>query len=111
MYLPGQNIESITQQPPPSIDERARKKSGAEVYFEGNKKNELNDIKQFFKTILHDPDKLFLRKEIIKKMINYTTQGIDTSRIFPEMVLASATTDPIEKKMIYFYLSSYSLKN
>lgn len=33
------------------------------------------------------------RKDIIKKIMQYTTSGIDTSRLYPEMVLASATKD------------------
>ena len=33
------------------------------------------------------------RKDVIKKIINYTTLGVDTSRFYPEMVIASATKD------------------
>lgn len=50
-------------------------------------------MKKYFKSILSDPEKEDKRKEIIKKIISYTTLGIDTSRMFPEMVLASATKD------------------
>jgi AP-4 complex subunit beta-1 len=48
------------------------------------------------------------RKDIIKKIIAYTTLGVDTSRLFPEMVMASNTNDLDEKKLIYFYLSIYA---
>lgn len=41
----------------------------------------------------------------------YTTQGIDTSRFYPEMVIASATKDLVEKKLVFFYLSIYSSHN
>jgi len=68
-------------------------KTGEEVYFEGSKKNELNDLKKYLKTIVSDPEKDYYRKEIVKKIIAYTTSGIDTSRLYPELVLASATKD------------------
>lgn len=48
---------------------------------------------------------------MVKKIIIYTTQGIDTSRFYPEMVIASGTKDVVEKKLIFFYLSIYSHYN
>jgi len=48
------------------------------------------------------------RKEVVKKIIAFMTLGIDVSRIFGEMCLASFTDDRIEKKMIYLYLSNYA---
>jgi AP-4 complex subunit beta-1 len=71
----------------------------------------LNDIKKYLKSIQSDPEKEFQRKEIIKKIISYTTIGIDTSRLYPEVVMASATRDPVEKKLVYLYLSIYSNTN
>jgi len=47
------------------------------------------------KSIVSDPDKEYYRKEVIKKVISYTTAGVDTSRLYPEIVLASATKDPV----------------
>lgn len=41
----------------------------------------------------------------------YTTHGIDTSRMYPEMVIASATKDLVDKKIIFQYLSLYSHSN
>ena len=68
-------------------------------------------MKAYFKGILYDESKAYLRKEIIKRIINDTTRGVDTSRLFPEMVLASSTKDMVEKKMIYFYLINFSKGN
>ena len=51
------------------------------------------------------------RKEVIKKITILTTQGVDTSRFYPEMVIASATTSIVEKKLIYNYLTIYSQLN
>lgn len=92
-------------------DRGREKRTGEEVYFEGSKKNELNDIKNYLKSIVSDPEKEFFRKELIKKVIAYTTSGIDTSRLYPEIVMASATRDLVEKKLIYLYLSIYSSAN
>jgi hypothetical protein len=33
--------------------------------------------------IVSDPEKEFFRKELVKKIILYTTLGIDTSRLYP----------------------------
>lgn len=34
--------------------------------------------------------------------------GIDVSKIFPEMCMASYTNDMVQKKMIYLYLTTYA---
>lgn len=39
------------------------------------------------------------------------TLGLDVSRLFPEMCLASYTNDLIQKKMIYLYLTNYAESN
>lgn len=36
------------------------------------------------------------------------TLGIDVSRLFTEMVMASATQDLVQKKLVYLYLSNYA---
>ena len=40
-----------------SSEQQREKRTGEEVYFEGSKKNELNDIKNYLKTIVSDPEK------------------------------------------------------
>lgn len=35
--------------------DRHQRKTGEEVYFEGSKKNQLNDIKNYLKIIVSDP--------------------------------------------------------
>lgn len=37
--------------------DRQHRKTGEEVYFEGSKKNQLNDIKNYLKVIVSDPEK------------------------------------------------------
>jgi hypothetical protein len=39
------------------LDKTREKRTGEEVYFEGSKKNELNEIKNYLKTIVSDPEK------------------------------------------------------
>eukprot|EP00388_Colpodella_angusta_P002369 GDKJ01007989.1.p1 GENE.GDKJ01007989.1~~GDKJ01007989.1.p1 ORF type:complete len:1004 (+),score=276.11 GDKJ01007989.1:159-3014(+) len=51
------------------------------------------------------------KRETIKKVILYMTLGVDVSRLFPEMVLASHTTDLVQKKMVYLYISTYAHLN
>ena len=36
------------------------------------------------------------------------TLGIDVSRLFTEMIMASATTDMVQKKLVYLYLCNYA---
>ena len=79
----------------------------ANVYFEGSRKGEVGELRIMLKNNLDGKNDEY-RKEIIKKIIAYTTLGVDTSRLFPEMVMASNTTDIDEKKLIYFYLGIYA---
>ena len=44
----------------------------------------------------------------MKKVIGYMTLGLDASPIFSVMCRASYTNDEIQKKMIYFYLTTYA---
>ena len=51
------------------------------------------------------------KREAIKKVIAYMTLGIDVSRLFSDMVMASCTHDLVQKKMIYLYLVNYAESN
>lgn len=48
------------------------------------------------------------RRDIIKKVIGYMTQGLDMSKLFSDMVMAASTKDLVQKKMIYHYLCGYA---
>jgi AP-4 complex subunit beta-1 len=39
------------------------------------------------------------------------TLGIDVSRLFSEMIMASVTTDPVIKKLVYLYIVNYAESN
>ncbi len=56
----------------------------------------------------NDPIK---QREVVKKVIAFMTLGIDVTRLFPEMVKVSRTSDIVTKKMIYLYLVTYAEKN
>ena len=73
--------------------------------------NHISDVRRGevyeLKSILNNPrlNKEPLKKrEIIKKVIAYMTLGIDVTKLFSEIVMASQTKDLIIKKMTYHYL-------
>jgi len=51
------------------------------------------------------------KRDAIKKVIAYMTLGIDVSPLFSDMVMASATQDLVQKKMVYLYLVNYAESN
>lgn len=48
------------------------------------------------------------KRELYKKVISYMTIGIDVSQLFSEMVMCSATSDVVLKKMCYLYVGNYA---
>lgn len=75
------------------------------TYFD--KKGEVNELQQLLRSVAMERD-IAKKREVMKKVIAYMTLGIDVSRLFSEMVMASATSDLVQKKMIYLYLSNYA---
>lgn len=51
------------------------------------------------------------KRELFKKVISYMTIGIDVSAVFGEMVMCSATSDIVLKKMCYLYVGNYAKVN
>ncbi|KAI4316157.1 hypothetical protein L6164_024163 [Bauhinia variegata] len=51
------------------------------------------------------------KRELFKKVISYMTIGIDVSALFGEMVMCSATSDIVLKKMCYLYVGNYAKVN
>lgn len=49
-----------------------------------------------------------VKRELFKKVISYMTIGIDVSPLFGEMVMCSATSDVVLKKMCYLYVGNYA---
>ena len=75
-----------------------------------HKKGEVNELKTSLRNpnLDRDPDK---KREVIKRVIAYMTLGIDVSKLFSEMIMASATKDHVVKKMVYLYITSYASTN
>ncbi len=72
-------------------------------YFTEVKKGEVNELRMLLRNINIERDQ-GRRREVIKKVIAYMTMGIDVSKLFSEMMLASQSTDLVIKKMVYLYL-------
>uniref|UniRef100_A0A0G4H631 Beta-adaptin appendage C-terminal subdomain domain-containing protein n=1 Tax=Chromera velia CCMP2878 TaxID=1169474 RepID=A0A0G4H631_9ALVE len=79
-------------------------------FFVDHKKGEVNELRQLLRAVAMEKDPQ-RKRDAIKKVIAYMTLGIDVSRLFPEMVMASHTTDLVQKKMIYLYLTTYADQN
>lgn len=77
-------------------------------YFE--KKGEVHELRQLLRGAAADRDQQ-KKRDAIKKVIAYMTLGIDVSPLFSEMVMASATNDLVQKKMVYLYLVNYAESN
>eukprot|EP01017_Pseudomicrothorax_dubius_P016528 TRINITY_DN1875_c0_g2_i6.p1 TRINITY_DN1875_c0_g2~~TRINITY_DN1875_c0_g2_i6.p1 ORF type:complete len:411 (-),score=128.24 TRINITY_DN1875_c0_g2_i6:134-1366(-) len=82
----------------------------APQFFVDPKKGEVNELKILLKNCLSEKDEK-KRRDVVKKVIAFMTLGIDVSRLFTEMCMASATSDMIQKKMIYLYLANYAESN
>eukprot|EP00252_Welwitschia_mirabilis_P020113 TRINITY_DN4851_c0_g1_i1.p1 TRINITY_DN4851_c0_g1~~TRINITY_DN4851_c0_g1_i1.p1 ORF type:complete len:844 (-),score=200.12 TRINITY_DN4851_c0_g1_i1:295-2826(-) len=52
-----------------------------------------------------------MKRELFKKVISFMTIGIDVSSLFSEMVMCSATSDIVLKKMCYLYVGNYAKVN
>merc|ERR1719159_2075001 len=81
---------------------------GGSAYFE--KKGEVHELRNLLRGAAADRDQQ-KKRDAIKKVIAYMTLGIDVSPLFSEMVMASATTDLVQKKMVYLYLVNYAESN
>ena len=77
------------------------------TYTPAEKKGEINELKAQLKhaETEKDPAK---KRDCLKKVIAYMTLGIDTSPLFTDMILACATKDLVQKKMVYLYLCSHA---
>ncbi|PNY04703.1 beta-adaptin A-like protein [Trifolium pratense] len=51
------------------------------------------------------------KRDLFKKVISNMTIGIDVSSLFGEMVMCSATSDIVLKKMCYLYVGNYAKVN
>eukprot|EP01061_Rhynchopus_euleeides_P012118 TRINITY_DN21728_c4_g1_i1.p1 TRINITY_DN21728_c4_g1~~TRINITY_DN21728_c4_g1_i1.p1 ORF type:complete len:765 (+),score=334.67 TRINITY_DN21728_c4_g1_i1:132-2426(+) len=79
-------------------------------YTPAEKKGEINELKAQLKAADAERDQ-GKKRECLKKVIAYMTLGIDTSALFTDMIMACATLDLVQKKMVYLYLCSHAETN
>ncbi|KAG2590258.1 hypothetical protein PVAP13_5NG139700 [Panicum virgatum] len=73
-------------------------------------KSEVADLKQQLRQLAGSraPDADDQRRDVFKRVISCMTAGIDVSAAFGEMVLCSATSDVVTKKMCYLYVGVHA---
>ncbi|XP_065849334.1 beta-adaptin-like protein A [Euphorbia lathyris] len=76
-------------------------------------KSEVSDLKAQLRQLAGSraPGADDSKRELFKKVISYMTIGIDVSSLFGEMVMCSATSDIVLKKMCYLYVGNYAKGN
>ncbi|KAG8077300.1 hypothetical protein GUJ93_ZPchr0007g4521 [Zizania palustris] len=74
------------------------------------RKSEVTDLKQQLRQLAGSraPDADDQRRDVFKRVISCMTAGIDVSAAFGEMVLCSATSDVVLKKMCYLYVGVHA---
>ncbi|KAH8738815.1 hypothetical protein FG386_002270 [Cryptosporidium ryanae] len=85
------------------------KENNNELFID-HRKGEVNDLYEKLQNITQIKDRE-KRIELFQKAIALMTLGVDVSCLYSLMILASATQDQVEKKIIYFYLTHYAEKN
>ncbi|EFC43171.1 predicted protein, partial [Naegleria gruberi] len=73
-------------------------------------KGEIQELKQLLSdpTIDNDQTK---KREVLQRVIGFTTMGLDTSKLFDRMIMGVNTKDIVQKKMIYQYITHYARQN
>jgi len=78
-------------------------------YFSDFKKGEVNELFSQLRASSTPSERAAgKQREVVKKVIAYMTLGIDVSRLFSEMIMATNTTDLVQKKLVYLYLCNYA---
>lgn len=72
-----------------------------------SKRSEVNELRASLMSleVQRDPKRY---RETCQKVIMYMTLGIDVSQLFTEMIMASATQNLVQKKLVYLYLCTYA---
>jgi hypothetical protein len=85
-------------------------KAGVRKMNADNRKGELVELKNQLRQLAGSraPGVEDVKRELYKKVISYMTIGIDVSSLFSEMVMCSATSDLVLKKMCYLYVGNYA---
>ncbi|XP_064391971.1 uncharacterized protein LOC135339670 [Halichondria panicea] len=75
-----------------------------------SKKGEVGELRSLLRTpeVQRDPRRYL---QAVQKVIACMTLGIDVSKLFSEMIMAGATVDLVQKKLVYLYLTNYAESN
>lgn len=78
-----------------------------------SRKSEISDLKLQLRQLAGSraPGADDAKRELFKKVISHMTVGVDVSSLFSEMVMCSATSDIVLKKMCYLYVGNYAKGN
>ncbi|XP_022864154.1 beta-adaptin-like protein A [Olea europaea var. sylvestris] len=78
-------------------------------YFDSTRKGKVSDMEMQLRKLAGSraPGIDDAKRELFKKEISNMTIGIDVLSVFSEMVMCSATTDLVLKKMCYLYVGDY----
>ncbi|XP_058785110.1 beta-adaptin-like protein A [Vicia villosa] len=93
--------------PPPPQSQRSPSPS------QPSGKSEVSDLKLQLRQLAGSraPGTDDSKRDLFKKVISNMTIGIDVSALFGEMVMCSATSDIVLKKMCYLYVGNYAKVN
>lgn len=75
-----------------------------------NKRSDISDLKAALRSseVQRDPRRYL---QTVQKVIAFMTLGIDMSKLFSEMIMAGATTELVQKKLVYLFLCNYAESN
>ncbi|RYR33510.1 hypothetical protein Ahy_A10g048123 isoform B [Arachis hypogaea] len=78
-----------------------------------SRKSEVTDLRSQLRQLAGSraPGADDAKRDLFKKVISNMTIGIDVSSLFGEMVMCSATSDIVLKKMCYLYVGNYAKVN
>ncbi|KAK7410358.1 hypothetical protein VNO78_01079 [Psophocarpus tetragonolobus] len=107
LSLHKQRRDLTVMAPPPPHSHRSPSPS------QPSGKSEVSDLKSQLRQLAGSraPGADDSKRDLFKKVISNMTIGIDVSSLFGEMVMCSATSDIVLKKMCYLYVGNYAKVN
>jgi len=74
------------------------------------KKGDVHELRKLLRAAAAGRDQQ-KRRDAIREVLARMALGVDVSPLFSEMVMAGATADPVQKKMVHLYLASCAGRN
>eukprot|EP00920_Eleutheroschizon_duboscqi_P000810 GHVT01002098.1.p1 GENE.GHVT01002098.1~~GHVT01002098.1.p1 ORF type:complete len:329 (-),score=76.45 GHVT01002098.1:288-1274(-) len=82
----------------------------APQFFVDSKRGEIAELRQLLRQ-LPLARSVAQQRATLTRVLGYMTLGIDISQLFSEMIMISSTTDLVQKKMVFLYLTNYAESN